>query len=996
MSLFHPLVIKRALASLYENKVEEAWKKFTAHFHNLEVQENIRRSKEEQYQEGFLTDLFVNVFGYTKNPNPKFNLTTELKNVRNAKKTDGAILRRDKVLAVIELKGMDTTDLSKVEQQAFNYKNNQSECVYVITSNFEKLRFYIHDAVEFEEFNLFTITRERFKLLYFCLAEEKLRFNAPESAKSQSISDEEVITKNLYKDYAEFRSDVFKSIQQLNPNHEKLLLFKKTQKLLDRFLFIFFAEDKSLIPPKSVERIINDWRELERKHSIKIPLYDKYKTYFGYLNTGKKDEYDDIFPYNGGLFAPDELLESLKIDDRLLARHTAKISGYDFDSEVSVNILGHIFEHSMNEFEEIQAEIEEREFEKTTTRRKKDGVFYTPKYITKYIVDNTIGSICIEKKQELGIIEENYVTEDGKPIKDKKIITKLQNTLQSYRTWLLQITICDPACGSGAFLNEALEFLISEHRYLNELEKKWLGKTANDSNLENEILKNNIFGVDINEESVEIAKLSLWIRTAQKGRKLTTLNDNLKVGNSLIKNVGIAGNKAFNWQKEFPQVFEKGGFDVIIGNPPYVLCQPSNTSEKTLEYYKRYKVASYKIDLFHLFFEKSINLLINKGKLGFITPNTYLTNKYIKPLRVYILDHSSINKLITYENTVFVDAGVDVSTLILTKEQRENNKIEIILANDKKWNLVTEIPQNNWKNNNECIFNSKLEFKINLEKCISLSQICDSYFGIQAYDRKTAISEIKINKEYKPIIDGGDVFPYQYSLPTKFFNFSDYNIKSGGNYDVYSEERIVVRQIGKTPIVGLCKKDILASNTLYNLNLKNKSFNIKYILAILNSNTIKCYWLSKYSDGKQLFPKIKGYQLKELPIPKISEEAQKPFIDLVNNILSLNDDFLDKKNRFLRRVQDNFKLKSFPKKLEKFYDLRFAEFLKEISKKQEKSKSIISPYVQDEWEKYFTGYKKDLLVLHKEIQSIDDQIDSLVFELYGLTEEEIAIVKGLD
>ena len=126
------------------------------------------------------------------------------------------------------------------------------------------------------------------------------------------------------------------------------------------------------------------------------------------------------------------------------------------------------------------------------------------------------------------------------------------------------------AVGSGAFLNEALNFLIAEHEYIVELETKLFGSGLAYPDIENSILENNLFGVDINEESVEIAKLSLWLRTAQPRRKLNNLNDNIQCGNSLIDDPAVAGDKAFNWQTAFPQVFAKGGFDVVIGNPPYV------------------------------------------------------------------------------------------------------------------------------------------------------------------------------------------------------------------------------------------------------------------------------------------------------------------------------------------------------------------------------------------------------------------------------------------
>ncbi len=150
-----------------------------------------------------------------------------------------------------------------------------------------------------------------------------------------------------------------------------------------------------------------------------------------------------------------------------------------------------------------------------------------------------------------------------------------------------------PACGSGAFLNQALDFLIKEHGYIDELKAKVLGGGIVFSDIENTILENNIYGVDLNEESVEIAKLSLWLRTAQPRRKLNNLNSNLKCGNSLIDNKTVAGDKAFNWEEQFPQVFKKGGFDVVIGNPPYVRVQTIKdfNQKESLELAKYLKIS---------------------------------------------------------------------------------------------------------------------------------------------------------------------------------------------------------------------------------------------------------------------------------------------------------------------------------------------------------------------------------------------------------------------
>lgn len=574
MSLFQKSVEKKYLNDLDSELIEKKYDDFQFYFANPERQENIRNAKEEQFQEGFLRELFVKILGYTLNPEPGFNLTTELKNIANSKKADGAILARDRdplappcVIAVIELKGTDTTDLDKIEAQAFGYKNHHPKCKYVITSNFEKLRFYIQNAVDHIDFNLFNLSKEQFSLLWLCLAKDNLLSDLPLKIKESSVLQEENITKKLYADYSKFREAIYNNLVKnhtdslnnsnngLQPNKglqphviDKLLLFKKTQKLLDRFLFILFAEDRLLVPPNSISQIIEKWKDDVDFGDAK-PLYHTFKKYFHVLNVGrpKSGNRQEIFAYNGGLFQPDEILDNITIDDNILYEHTLRLSNYDFETDVDVNILGHIFEHSLAAME--------HEPSSAPSVRKRDGIFYTPKYITKYIVENTVGKLCAEKRIELEIVDEEYAK--GRKNRKKDLVRTLDKKLEDYRNWLLSLTILDPACGSGAFLNQALEFLINEHRKIDELRGQLLGGAIIFSDITTDILERNIYGVDLNEESVEIAKLSLWLRTAQKGRKLNTLSNNIKCGNSLIDDPEVAGEKAFNWQNEFPDIFHK-------------------------------------------------------------------------------------------------------------------------------------------------------------------------------------------------------------------------------------------------------------------------------------------------------------------------------------------------------------------------------------------------------------------------------------------------------
>jgi type I restriction-modification system DNA methylase subunit/REP element-mobilizing transposase RayT len=579
MQIFQRNILRKYIESLNPDQVEKLYRRFAEYFLNPERQENIQNSKEEQFQEGFLRELFVQILGYILNPDPDFNLTTEKKNETNSKKADGAILVDGKVVGVVELKDHKTTDLSKVEAQAFNYKSQHKEAEYVVISNFEKLRFYIDNAVDYEEFDLFHLTKEDLARLWICLAYESIAKNLPKQIKEASVNNENRITNALYKDYSNFKRDLFEDILKNNPtddNEFKIVLFKKTQKLLDRVLFILFAEDRGLLPPNSLMMVINQWEKLKDFDAYQ-PFYERLKKYFGYMNTGFQGKNYEVFAYNGGLFKPDEVLDGLKISDELLRDYCKKLSDYDFASDVDVNILGHIFENSLTEIEEITTKLQQGDAP-TISKRKKDGVFYTPQYITKYIVENTVGKLCEEKKAELGIDESEYFADKKRQVVTKKALVE---KLDDYRDWLLQITICDPACGSGAFLNAALNFLIEEHKLIDEMTAKVTGATIVFPNVENSILENNLYGVDINEESVEIAKLSLWLRTAKPHRKLSSLNDNIKCGNSLIDDPAIAGDKAFCWEKEFPKIFrekQKRAWHITTA------VHDSRTSERMIEY----------------------------------------------------------------------------------------------------------------------------------------------------------------------------------------------------------------------------------------------------------------------------------------------------------------------------------------------------------------------------------------------------------------------------
>jgi len=1037
MALFQSAVLKKYIQAQNKSLINEKWESYKSFFLDPAQQERINSLKEEQYQYGFLNDLFVKILGYTLEPNENFNLSTEYKNVKDSKKADGAIVIDAKVLAVIELKGTNTTDLGKIETQAFGYKNNQPDCVYIITSNFEKLRFYIDNAIEFIEFNLFQLQQNEFEMLYLCLAHENITKGIAKKLKDESVSQEDVITKKLYKDYSLFKRELFTDLVVKNPHIEPLQLFKKSQKLLDRFLFVFFAEDRQLLPPNSVRLILQQWNQLRDLDEL-VPLYDRFKKYFGYLNTGFKGKNYDVYAYNGGLFKPDAILDTITIDDELLYKHTLQLSEYDFDSEVDVNILGHIFENSLNEIDEIKAELAGEVIDKTKSKRKKDGVFYTPKYITKYIVENTIGKLCNEKKNELQLLEEEY-TIDKK--RQKKTLKTLLDKLETYRKWLLQLTICDPACGSGAFLNQALDFLIEEHKYIDELQAKLFGDAMVLSDVEKSILENNLFGVDLNEESVEIAKLSLWLRTALPNRKLNDLSGNIKCGNSLIDDPEVAGEKAFNWQTAFPQVFAKGGFDVIIGNPPYVSHDRVDGKEYLKEKYKSFSAFG---DLYILFYELSLNIMKKEGITSLITSNSFLKAEYGKPLRRLIQEKCNIEEIINIENTqIFSDATVNTVILtfkslknlekrakIVNEEFNETDFDFFVFKNKYEYNQ-NDFDENSWNLIKPSILKLKRKIKENnktLEEYntkirLGLATGDNNVFVIDENKKKEFIEKDLKNADIiKPLLRGRDINRYSFTFPNLYLLLTknginielDYpiiyeyldsfgegfkkrgakgqhwtNLRACSFFEDFKEEKIIWIELTDNGRFALCEDEYYLLNSAYFL-IPPHIFKAKFLLSLFNSKVIKFYLKQiATTSGVGTLRWINNY-VKEFPVPEVSEILQLPYIEKTNFIILNIENLEEVSSKFQRALQRKFELESLPKKLENWYELSFPEFVKELAKK--KVKLTLSE--ESEWEDYFLQEQLKAVATKNKINTTDKEIDAMVYELYGLTEEEINIVEN--
>lgn len=1020
MAIFQESIVQKYLSTIDNVSVDLAYRKYQEVYGSQKI-ENIKKAKEEQYQEGFIKDIFGLVLGYSIFPEHPFNIQTEKKNATDSKKADGAIFQGDNVVGVIELKDNKTRNLDAVKDQAFGYKNNHKDCSYVISSNFHKLRFYIDDATEYEEFDLYNLDKESFRRFYLYLRKEGLLDkDIPKLLRQETKFHEEKITKSLYKDYSGFKNGFFENAALNNPQFDKVLLFKKSQKFLDKLLFVLFAEDKGLLNTNSIVSIVEKWQSLkDDAFDNPKPLYYLVNFFFNNLYQGKKDQQGKTLvpEFGGEIFAPDEILDNLVIDDNILKDDLLNLSKYDFNTDVDVNILGHIFEHSLSEIEEVEASLNGLIADKTKGKRKKDGVFYTPKYITKYIIDNTLGKLCLEKKQLLELDLDVAIFEHQKA--DGKLNSKgitLFEKINEYKKWLMTLKIVDPACGSGAFLNQAVNFLIEEHKYFDDLIAELTNSPLRLFDTDIAILENNIYGVDINEESIEIAKLSLWLRTARSGRKLSYLSNNIKCGNSLIDDPVVAGDKAFNWENEFPEVFANGGFDVVIGNPPYIFARDNFSQSEKDFYVKKYVSAKYQINTYLLFVEKTITLLRSKGNYGLIIPNSWLMVYSGEGLRKYLLENCNLQQIINLEGYSF--ESVNVETVILIAENRiitNANYLEIFLNNGTEFYLSHKKNQLDFLNNEGCEFkvfldeeSDSINHKLNINTFF-LNDLVEIKAGLKAYEKGKGeprqIAEDVVNRIYDfsykfdenthKYLEGKDVGRYYSNWGGSYLKYGNH-LAAPRTFNLFDGKKIIVREItGNFPkcLIATYSEEIHLFNmsNIAILEKSNSDISLKYILSLLNSSLLSYYFVKNTAKSvRKLFPKIILNDLRKFPIKKISIPEQKSFIEKADLMLKLNSELQEQSQKFQRTIQRKFELEELPKKLQVWYKLPYTEFLKELAKK----KVNLSLSEEAEWEDYFLLESKKALDIQSAISATDKAIDDMVYELYGLSDEEIRIVEG--
>ena len=997
------------------------------------------KSKEEEFQGEFLYDIFTTVLRAVNKSDGKneWNLERETKTKLDGQKADGVLGFFDAdgkkdVRAVIELKGAKVSldvrqkrvgDTRSPVEQAFGYAPKYGgSCQWVIVSNYKEIRLY--RQTEMNEYQVFFLEDLKddleFKKFIYVLSFYSLVGTEKKKAKTIELSEEyqkkqAEIEKKFYNEYKNIRLHIFENMRKNNPTVNENTIIEKVQKLLDRFLFICFCEDKGLLPNEIF------YKTLEKGKNFG-DVFEVFKMLCNWINLGNPRE--NISHFNGGLFKNDDVLESLFVDNEVF-EEMKKISEYDFDSELNENILGHIFEQSISDIEDLKKELNGEEFDKKKGKRKKDGIFYTPKYITKYIVENSIKNWLDDKRKELGedklpeLSEADFEIKYSSKKSDERIYSKNYKKhiefWTKYREAVKNIKIVDPACGSGAFLITAFEYLLNYNNYLNDKIFDLTGTKNLFSDTTREILQNNIFGVDLNKESVEITKLSLWLKTANKNKTLATLENNIKCGNSLIDDIEIAGELAFNWEKEFSQVFENGGFDVVVGNPPYVSTKQIPANDRNYYWDKYKEILFSEMDLYEIFIYKSINeLLKNKGYLGFITPDSYFTNTSFELLRKYLLEKTKIIEIIDfpYRFYPFEEVNTETAILILNKKI-DKNFVNLRVSNRNVNNLyLKESLKNNIQLSQEEIlmkYNNKIIVNINsilnklLKNSLRFGNYLELHKGWMSIPKKIKIGLTEIEKgiftkeeaiknniinNCSEYLEGRDIHRYFTDKVNKYVYIK--NIDKTTKEWHFSPKIILQRIVGQNrnkifATIDLNQKIIFPNANL--VNLKNKKDDVRFYLTILNSRLISYFYNLYYGESNTNLTKI---AFENIPLVNIENINQQPFIKKADKMLFLNKNLQEISQKFQRMIMRELGLEKISTKLQNWYLLNFDEFIKELSKVKVK----LSLSQKADWEDYFIAEKSKAETLNNEITKTDKEIDGMVYELYGLSEEEIRVVES--
>lgn len=831
----------------------------------------------------------------------------------------------------LEAKGMKSTaDESKSAEQAINYAYHK-KVAWAVVCDFETLKVYnsgwIGDRLDQKRFVSLAASNyiEQFDKLWWLSRESFEKGVLDKEAQilgkmKKSIAIDELLLNDFMVWRKKLSTDIMSHARKDMVNIEKI--DDIVQNILDRFIFIRTCEDRGL-----EEKVL--WQALINSKCSRKSLLEHVRGIFR--------DFDQ--KYDSRLFVQSES-DSVKIGDMILKEIIEGLYGnnrgwveYNF-SFIDADILGNIYEQYLGHI--LSKTPKKTKLTENGTHRKEQGIYYTPTYIVDYIVKNTLGELLKTKKLED----------------------------------LPKIKVLDPACGSGSFLIRAFQTLDEEYK-----KKSNYGTAFR----KNQILKDNIFGVDLDAQAVEISQLNLLLRAAEKRMRLPMLQGNIKCGNSLIEDSEVEEERAFNWKDKFPDVLKESGFDVIIGNPPYVRQEELLPIKKNLQ--ANYEVYHSMADLFVYFFERELKLLKEGGYFGMIVSNKWLKAGYGASLRKF-LGKYWIEQFIDFGDLkVFQDATTYPCIIIIRNVNKPNPQIKTCVVKTLNFPSIEDyvkknqfyvdqkgLDVNGWdfqSNEGSSIMKKLRENGIPLKEYVK----GDFYRGIltgfnEAFvigeeKRKELIRQDSKSAEIiKPFLTGKEVrrygigqkgkyiiltrigvemkrYPAVFSWLSQFKNQLEkrwdkgnywYELRSCDYYDIFDKPKIIYGKITTQPRFTIDKSGYIINDSNFMIPAVDKK-----LLAVLNS---KLGWFMIMNTCTQVQG---GYQLiwKYFGNVPISQKKSDELERLVDKMLSLNER--------LNRIGD-----------------------------------------------VNTNEQVDI---KEEIKNIDKKIDEIVYKLYGITAEEQKIIE---
>lgn len=1070
MSLFNPKTISRQIGD--SPTIPDPHKAHLEAWAELVRSGRILREKETALHGSFKTNIVEAVLGYTGVVASAEHTVTAEKAILGGS-VDLALghfsAEKSQIIAPFELKGAKTKDLDAIMpgrakspvQQAWEYATKAPGVKWVLVSNYVELRLYGfgEGTSAYEKFEFARLTEPaeyaRFMLL---LSADNLLSGRTLALLAESRKEDKDITDELYLDYKTLRSSLIAAVRKAAPGVPALDAISAAQIILDRVLFTAFAEDTGLLPKRILEKAFEHADPFNPR-----PVWDNFKGLFAAIDKGNARL--NVPPYNGGLFAPDPIVDAITIPDEV-CEGFKKIGDYDFGSQVSVTVLGHIFEQSIADVERLQAEARGEEVEEvkstgTSGRRKRDGVVYTPDYIARFIVQQTLGVHLKDIFAEiLTVYAKTGASADDEEIQWKRKGAELE-AWEAYRDRLKTLRIVDPACGSGVFLVLAFDFMKAELTRVNDKIADLKGGALGLFDPDSEILTNNLFGVDVNAESVEIAKLSLWVKTARRGKMLDSLDDNLKVGDSLIEDSSFAYLKhGFSWRTAFPEVFADGGFDVVLGNPPYVRMELLKSMKPYLE--ARFEVVSDRADLYCYFFERGLKLLKPGGRLGYISSSTFFKTGSGKPLRNFLRVQATIESVVDFGD-LQVFEGVTTYPAILTMRREVPAKAHAL----RFWK-VESLPETNFT----------VSFDKNAENYPQAALSADSWelessglkalrdkirkgrktlkevYGKPLYGVKTGLNpafvidgktkDILCAKDpnsvklLKPFIEGKHIKRWRSEPEDKWLIFipkgwtnehfsasgeedgfrhltseypaiaewlaqfearakkrtdqGDYwwELRACAYYDKFNEPKLLYGDIVASPSMQKDVSGAICDTTGFIVP------NVSYRdLAVLNSNVIWFIFKAMTPIARGGYYRAKTQYIQELPFPTFRTGLGEALAELAENCQKAAEQRYTLQQALTRRIPDLAPAGSEPKLstiLKEWWELPdFATFRAEVKRVL---KADIPLAERTAWEDWIARDKAEIARMTAEIKANEGRINAIVYELFGLTPEEIKLLEA--